>query len=60
MTAHAHRFLVAPPSGPTSQGTCACGIVRTFKNSYETAKGDGYWRNISNRTKKRFLASKES
>ena len=35
-TDHAHYFVLEPPSGKTSLGTCRiCGAVRTFKNSFD-------------------------
>jgi hypothetical protein len=37
-----HVWLIDPPNGPTSGGTCdLCGEVKQFKNSYEIS----YWDN---------------
>ena len=38
MTAHAHRYLLASPDGPTSLGRCDCGVRREFANSVEVAR----------------------
>ena len=38
MTAHAHRYLLDPPKGPTSPGYCACGASREFPNSVEVGR----------------------
>ena len=38
MTAHAHRYLLASPNGPTSLGRGACGASREFANSVEAGR----------------------
>ena len=40
-----HHWLIAPPSGPTSQGVCRfCGEERAFQN-HQSATSSGDWRN---------------
>lgn len=34
VTLHAHRWRIASPDGPTSDGGCACGAERAFKNAW--------------------------
>ncbi len=46
--AHAHRWRIEEPRGPTSPGRCRdCGAVRIFRNS---ASGDDFIANEQNRS----------
>jgi hypothetical protein len=37
-----HRWLIATPNGPTSEGVCClCGARRDFRNSSDDYIGDG-------------------
>ncbi|MCR4339571.1 MAG: hypothetical protein NUW01_06755 [Gemmatimonadaceae bacterium] len=50
---HFHRWRIAEPAGPTSQGTCDCGVTREFPNAdpLDYTDGAARWRTVSaNRT----------
>lgn len=34
-TGHVHRWRIATPNGPQSEGTCECGSTRQFWNAQE-------------------------
>lgn len=50
MTAHAHRWRIETPNGPTSTGRCECGAEREYRNGEpELGKGPLHSRQVSKR-----------